>query len=56
MARSFSGFAPQNECVMEQWHALEADQREFAPYLDLLAEEEAEGAGNDENDVVIIPE
>jgi uncharacterized coiled-coil protein SlyX len=52
MARSWCGFAPQNETVMAQWRLLEAGQHQVESLVRRVAEGEDDAKGSpDEEDL-----
>jgi len=48
MARSWSGFVPQNQHVLEQWGVMEATSQEIEVLLALPGESEKESKENGE--------
>ncbi len=54
MARSWSGFLPQNQNIKDQWRALEASQSEVHDYLNSIvtSKESADGDSEDEENLL----
>ena len=55
MAKSWSGFTPQNQTVKEQWHVLEASRNEISEMLRMVLEERTPADPAEEDELPALP-